>query len=88
MYFILEHHCVVDVDNSIVAVDGPTVYAVMKKGPSTCYNVSRVQVTQRTNIPPKHTMCLVQFTNPTHSVYVTTQRGTFSHTHTPDIRVC
>ena len=70
--FLLVHHCVVDVDNSIVAVDGATAYAVMRKGPSTCYNVSRIQVAQRTNIPPKHSRVLVQFTNPTHSAYVTT----------------
>ena len=71
--FLQEHHYVVDVDNSIVTIDGATVYAVMKKGPCTCYNMSRIQVAQRTNIQPRHmSNVLVQFTNPTHSAYVTT----------------
>ena len=73
---LLEHHCIVNVERSILTIDGDTVYAVMKKG----YNVSRVQVTQRTVVPPNHrNNIMVELTNPIHVTYVTTPELTDSH---------
>ena len=77
--FLLEHHCIVNVESSIVTIDGDTVYAVMKKGCSGRYNVSRVQVTQRTVVSPNYRAnIIVELTNPTHITYVTTPELTDS----------
>ena len=45
--FLLKHHCIVDIDDSTVIMDGTPVHALMKKGPSEKYNVSRIQVAKR-----------------------------------------
>ena len=58
--FLLKHHCIVNVESSIVTVDGDTVYAVMKKGVSGCNNVSRVHVTQRTVVPLNHRVNVIE----------------------------
>ena len=42
--FLLRHHCIVDIDDSTVILDGTPVHALMKKGPSVKYNISRIQV--------------------------------------------
>ena len=77
--FLLEHHCIVNVESSIVTIDGVTVYAVMKKGCSARYNVSRLHVTQRTVVPPNHRAnIMVEPRNPTHITYVTTPELTDS----------
>ena len=77
--FLLKHHCIVNVESSIVTVDGDTVYAVMKKGVSGCYNVSMVHVTQRTVVPSNHRVnVMVELPNPTHITYVTTPEITDS----------
>ena len=39
MDFLLEHHCIVNVESSICTIDGYTVYPVMKKGSSASYIV-------------------------------------------------
>ena len=75
--FLLEHHSVVDVDNSVVTLGGATVHALMRKGPTMCYNVSRIVVAQHITIPPQHRVCvMVNFTNPVCNEYVTSPRVT------------
>ena len=55
------------------------MYAVIKKGSSGRYNVSRVQVTQRTLVPPnRRANIMVELTNPTHITHVTTPELTDS----------
>ena len=62
--FLLEHHIVVDVVNGAVTLDGATVHALIRKGPTMCYNVTRVLVTQHITITPRHRVCVtVNFTN-------------------------
>ena len=73
--FLLEHHSVVGVDNSVVTLDGTTVHALMRKGPTMCYNVSRILVAQHITIPPQHRVCVI-FTNPVCNEYVTSPRVT------------
>ena len=86
--FLLEHHCIVNVMSSIVTLDGDTVYAVMKKGSSGRYNVSRVQVTQRTIVPPNHRAnIMMELTSPTHVTYVTAPELTHSLI-TPSCLIC
>ncbi len=75
--FLLEHHCVVDIDSCTVTIDGSPISAVMKKGSGTYYHVSRILTTGRTVIPPKHRINIsVTLTNPAHSDYVTTPEVT------------
>ena len=77
--FLLEHHCNVDVESSNVTIECDTMYAIMKKGGSGRYNVSTVQVTQRTFVPRNHTAnIMVVLTNPSHITYVTTPELTDS----------
>ena len=65
--FLQEHYCIVNVESSIGTIDGDTVYVVMKNGSSGRYNVSIIQVTQRTLVPPNHRAnIIVELTNPTH----------------------
>ena len=75
--FLLKHHCIVDIDDSTVTMDGTPVHALMKKGPSVKYNVSRIQVAKRIVIPPKHIRnVMVECTNPSCNVYVTSPEMT------------
>ena len=75
--FLLKHHCIVDIDDSTVMVDGIPVHALMKKGPSITYNISRIQVAKRTVIPAKHVgYAMVECTNPSCNVYVTSPEMT------------
>ena len=74
--FLLKHHCIVNIDDSYI-MDGTPVHALMKKGPSVKYNVSRIQVAKRIVIPPKHIgNVMVECTNPSCNVYVTSPEMT------------
>ena len=75
--FLLKHHCIVDIDDSTVMVDGIPVHAMMKRGPSITYNISRIQGAKRTVIPAKHVgHVMVECTNPSCNVYVTSPEMT------------
>ena len=77
--FLLEHHCIVNVESSIVTIDGDSVNAVMKKSSSGRYNVSRVEITQRSVVPRNNrTIIMEELTNPSHITYVTTPELTDS----------
>ena len=70
--FLLRHHCIVNIDDSTVIMDGTPVHALMKKGPSGKYNISRIQVAKRIVIPARHIgNVMVECTNPSCNVYVT-----------------
>ena len=75
--FLLKHHCIVDIDDSTVKMYGTPLHALMKKGPSVKYNVSRIQIAKRNVIPPTRIgNVMVECTNPSCNVYVTSPEMT------------